>query len=111
MTGGEIIVNDERFSAGNYLRFHRRRIAATIAALEQLGGKRIVELGGHPWAMTSSLIDDGRFEIAATVSAEEVTHWPDDIGVTRREYQMTTLGGRKVSFPNYSANIERTRFS
>jgi hypothetical protein len=110
MNAAELIVNDEPIAAANYLRFHRRRIQFTIDALRELGADRIVELGGHPWVMTSKLLDDGRFEIAATVSAEEITNWPDDIGVTRRQYRMRSLGGQEVSFPNYSANIERTRF-
>lgn len=111
MSAAELIVNGERIEAANYRRFHGRRIEATIAALRKLGARRVVELGGHPWVMTSAFLDDGGFEIAATVSAEEITNWPDEIGVTRRDYRMKTLGGREVSFPNYSANIERTRFA
>ena len=110
MRAAELIVNGERIDAARYKRFHGRRIELTLEALRRLGARRIVELGGHPWVMTSALVDDGALEIAATISAEEVTNWPDDIGVTRREYRMQTLGGREVSFPNYSANIERTRF-
>ena len=106
----DLIVNDQQIAAANYLRFHRQRIQLTIDALRKLGAYRVVELGGHPWVMTSRLIDDGGFEIVATVSAEEITNWPDDIGVTRRRYRMQSLAGQEVSFPNYSANIERTRF-
>jgi hypothetical protein len=111
MHAAELIVNGERIDAARYKRFHGRRIELTLEALRRLGARRIVELGGHPWVMTSVLVDDGALEIAATISAEEVTNWPDDIGVTRREYRMQTLGGREVSFPNYSANIERTLFN
>ena len=111
MRAAELIVNGERIDAARYERFHHRRIELTLEALRGLGAGQIVELGGHPWVMTSALLDDGGFEIAATVSAEEVTNWPDDIGVTRRGYRMQTLAGREVLFPNYSANIERTRFS
>jgi len=110
MGAGELIVNGERIEVANYLRFHRKRIRLTLEALRKLEAKKIVELGGHPWVMTSAFLDEGGVEVAATVSAEEITNWPDDIGVTRREYRMKTIGGREVSFPNYSANIERTRF-
>jgi len=110
MNRADLIVNDQQIATANYLRFHGRRIQLTIDALQTLGAHRIVELGGHPWVMTSKLIDDSAFEIVATISAEEITNWPDDIGVTRCQYQMRTLAGREVSFPNYSANIERTRF-
>jgi hypothetical protein len=110
MSRADLIVNDQQIAAANYLQFHRRRIQLTIDALQKLGAHRLVELGGHPWVMTSKLVDDGDFEIVATVSAEEITNWPDDIGVTRRQYRMRSLGGQEVSFPNYSANIERTRF-
>jgi hypothetical protein len=105
----ELIVNGEKIDATRYIAFHQRRIAFTLAALQRLGAKRLIELGGHPWAMTAALVD-GELEIAATVSAEEVTNWPDDIGVTRREYRLRTHSGREAVFPNYSANIERTRF-
>jgi hypothetical protein len=110
MSEAGLIVNDQQITAANYLRFHRRRIDFTINALRKLGAHRIVELGGHPWVMTSQLIDDGQFEVTATVSAEEITSWPDDIGVTRHQYRMRTLRGKEVLFPNYSANVERTQF-
>lgn len=111
MLPAELIVNGERIDIGNYVRFHRKRIEATLGALRNLGARRVVELGGHPWVMTSALLDEGGFEIVATVSAEEITNWPDDIGVSRRDYRMKTISGRELTFPNYSANIERTRFS
>ncbi|MEP6937498.1 MAG: hypothetical protein ABI871_05455 [Chthoniobacterales bacterium] len=106
----ELIINGERIDAARYRQFHRRRIAYTIAALQKLGTKTLIELGGHPWVMTSALIDEGGLAIGATVSAEEVTNWPDDIGVARRDYHITTTAGREATFPNYSANIERTLF-
>jgi hypothetical protein len=106
----ELIVNGEAIAAAQYECFHRRRIALTLDHLRKLGARNIVEVGGHPWVMTAALIDHGAFNICATVSAEEVTHWPDDIGVTRREYRISTPGGREASFANYSANIERTLF-
>jgi hypothetical protein len=110
MGAAELIVNGEHIDVTHYLRFHRKRIQLTLDALRKLAAKKIVELGGHPWVMTSAFLDEGGVEVAATVSAEEITNWPDDIGVTRREYRIKTIGGREVSFPNYSANLERTRF-
>ena len=59
MSAAELIVNGERIEAANYRRFHGRRIEATIAALRKLGARRLVELGGHPWVMTSAFLDDG----------------------------------------------------
>jgi hypothetical protein len=110
MPAEELIVNGDAIGAEQYQRFHQRRIARTLGHLRKLGARNIVEVGGHPWVMTAALIDHGAFNVCATVSAEEVTHWPDDIGVTRREYRISTPGGREASFPNYSANIERTLF-
>jgi hypothetical protein len=106
----QLMVNGEAIAAAHYQRFHRRRVAQTLDQLRKLGAKNIVEVGGHPWVMTAALIDDGAFSVSATVSAEEVTHWPDDIGVSRHEHRISTPGGRLASFPNYSANIERTLF-
>jgi hypothetical protein len=111
MPDDELIINGERIDTAHYRRFHRRRIALTLTTLRKLGAKNIIELGGHPWAMTSALIEEGGLSISATVSAEEVTNWPDDIGVTRREYRMITPAGIEAAFPNYSANIERTLFN
>jgi Methyltransferase domain len=111
MPADELIINGERIDAAHYRRFHRRRIAFTLATLRKLGTENLIELGGHPWVMTSALIDEGGFSIRATVSAEEVTNWPDDIGVTRCEYRMITPAGVEAEFPNYSANVERTLFN
>jgi len=110
MPAEELIVNGEEIAAAHYQRFHRRRVALALDHLRKLGARNIVEVGGHPWVMTAALIDDGAFTVCATVSAEEVTHWPDDIGVTRCGYHILTPGGREASFPNYSVNIERTLF-
>ena len=110
MAADELTINGERIPVARYRQFHRKRIAFTLETLRKLGAKNIVELGGHPWVMTSSFIDDAGLTLQATISAEEVTNWPDDIGVTRREYQLTTPAGATVTFPNYSANIERTLF-
>ena len=69
-----------------------------------------MEVGANPWMMTAALIDTPAFEVCATVSAEEVTDWPDDIGVTARCYSIRTASGHEASIVNYAANIERTRF-
>src|SRR5690242_10306059 len=99
MPADELIINGRRIEAEHYRRFHRGRIALTLGTLGKLGAKNIIELGGHPWVMTSALIDEGGLAISATVSAEEVTNWPDDIGVTRREYRMITPAGIEATFP------------
>jgi hypothetical protein len=78
--------------------------------LRRIGAKRVIELGGHPWVMTAAMIESGAFELHATVSAEEVSLWPDDIPVTSRQYTLRTAGGREASFRNYSANLERRLF-
>jgi hypothetical protein len=101
-------LNGEPVVAGRYSQFHARRLRRTLEALCEIGAKRIVEVGGNPWWMTSQLVADPRFEVCATISAEEVTQWPEDIGVTRAPYTLVTDSGRRAEFTNYSVNIERT---
>lgn len=60
--------------------------------------------------MTGSLIEAGSFEVVATISAEEMTSWPDDIGMSREAQILRTPGGRETQIVNYSVNLERTRF-
>lgn len=105
-----IFVNEEASNVSSYWNYHKKRFQWAIEKLHQVDAKKIVEIGSHPWVMTSCLVDDPSFEIMATVSAEEVTPWPDDIGVTKKNYHLKTFNGKEASFPNYSANIERTRF-
>ncbi len=107
---GQVMVNGQVFCSPNYLAFHQRRIAYTVQKLRQIGAKRIVEIGAHPWMMSAALIDDPEFTLCATVSAEEVTNWPDDIGVTAQPYHIRTERGHQTHVVNYAANIERTRF-
>jgi Methyltransferase domain len=107
---GDVVVNGERFSSRDYYAQQRRRIEATLGTLRDIGARRLIEAGAHPWTMTAEFADDPSFEIAATISAEEVSNWTDDIGVTRRLCELTTARGTTVRFPNYSANIERTLF-
>jgi len=106
-----MILNGEPLDNSRYSLYHKRRIGFTLKKLHQVGARRIVEVGGHPWCMTSSLVDDPQFDLAATVSAEELTQWPDEIPVTSKTYTLQTAAGRKATFSNYSGNIERTRFS
>lgn len=96
--------------ARHYLQYHARRITKTLEKLAQIGTKRIVEVGGHPWAMTAAIIDDPHLELVATVSAEEVTNWPDDISVAVKTNRITTPRGKRVDAVSYSANVERTLF-
>jgi hypothetical protein len=103
-------LNGELLAPGRYPQFHARRIRRTLEALRGLGGRRIVEVGGHPWWMTAELVADPHFELCATVSAEEVTKWPEDLGITRGSYTLATESGRVAEFTNYSVNIERTLF-
>ena len=103
-------LNGEPVVAARYPQFHARRIRRTLEALHEMGAKRIVEVGGHPWWMTAELVADPQFEVCATISAEEVTRWPEDLGVTRASYTLATASGRAAEFTNYSVNIERTLF-
>lgn len=105
-----MLINGQVVQATEYLAFHWRRIAFTIDKLHQIGARRIVEVGSHPWIMTALLVDDPRLEVCATVSAEELTRWPDESDVTTRRYRIRTALGNEASFINYSANVERTRF-
>ena len=105
----KVVVETESFNQG-YVDYHRRRINHTLSKLKEIGASKIIEVGSHPWAMTAAIIDEPSFEICATVSAEEVTNWPDDIGVTTALYELRTAKGSRATFTNYSANIERTLF-
>ena len=110
MSPVEIAVNGETVPTNGYLQWHARRIALTAALLERLGARRIVELGGHPWVMTALLLDRPHVELTATVSVEEKTLWPDDVGVTTSENVIRTPAGREHRVTNYSANLERRLF-
>lgn len=105
-----LLVNGQPECSGHYLTYHWRRLAWTLDLLHRIGARRIIEVGAHPWAMTGLLLDDPGFEVVATVSAEEVTAWPDDIGVRRDTYRIRTWAGSEAAVTNYSANIERTLF-
>lgn len=110
VVNGQMLVNGQVPYRPGYLEYHRRRIALTVRKLREIGARKIVEVGAHPWVMTAQLVDDPAFEVCATVSAEELTRWPDDIGVSVQEYRIRTARGKEVTVKNYSANVERTRF-
>lgn len=104
-----IYVNGEAIDLARYGSFHRRRFDLTLDTVRQLGGGSLIELGGHPWAMTARLLSDPCVELVATVSAEEVSAWPDELPVETREYEIILPGEPLRHFTNYSTNIERTR--
>ncbi len=104
-------LNGEVFANEAYDRFHDQRIESTLALVRAHGGGRVVEVGGHPWAMTARLLAEPNVTLAATVSAEEVSAWSDELPVTARDYEMRLEDGRRFAFRNYSANVERTLFS
>ena len=93
-----------------YSEYHRKRIDFTMSKLYEIGAEDIVEVGGHPWAMTTEIAKSSNLNLLATISAEEVSTWPDDIGVTKKEYILSAKNAYKKQFFNYSANIERTLF-
>lgn len=97
-----------RVDLSAYLAMHAKRFQQSIEALRRRISGRVLEVGGHPWAMTSLIASTPGFELVATVSAEEATFWPDDIGVTRSRHTLEVPGGWKGEFTNYSLNIERT---
>ena len=105
-----VLINGSEFDHANYLKFHQIRLRKTIQKIKDTKSRRVVEVGSHPWAMTAMMVDDPMIEVCATVSAEEVTLWPDDLGVTKIPYHLKTPLGNEAQFNNYSANIERTRF-
>jgi hypothetical protein len=104
------LVNGSPFVRDGYAEYHQTRIARTLAKLGEMQARNIVEVGGHPWAMTSALVDAGGFKVCATISAEEVTKWPDDINPSALEYRLVTNKGNAATFINYSANVERRLF-
>ena len=105
-----IVINNEVLSSQDYMNYHQRRIAVCVQKIREIGARKIVEIGAHPWAMTAELLDEPAFDVCATVSAEEMTFWPDDIGVTTQRNQIKTSRGREARFINYAANLERTLF-
>ncbi|QYJ00062.1 methyltransferase domain-containing protein [Thalassovita mediterranea] len=105
-----ITVNGKRLDLSRYNTFHAARYDRTIELVRSIGGGRTVELGGHPWTMTARLLAEPSVDLLATVSAEEVTAWPDEIPVTRHAYEMQVEAGDLHRWTNISANLERTLF-
>jgi hypothetical protein len=56
-TNNQIVINGEPYNADGYFQYHRRRIEATLGKLREIGARRLVEVGGHPWMMTSAFIE------------------------------------------------------
>lgn len=103
-----LLINEQPFNNRGYQQYHRHRIRFTLNQLLAARSRRIVEVGGHPWAMTAAIVDHPKLQLLATISAEEVLTWPDEIAVQRRIYSIRTFRGKQASFPNYSVNIERS---
>jgi len=103
-------VNGTLVEDPNYAAFHGRRFRQTLDLVRKFGGGDLVEVGGHPWVMTGILATDPAVNLLASVSAEEVTAWPEDLPVERNMYELQVGDGEPVRFPNYSANVERTLF-
>lgn len=111
MTGSRqsVCVNGLTTDVTGYLEMHGERISRTLAKFATDEVRRVVEVGSHPWVMTSALIEHPRLELLATVSAEEATLWPDDIGFSANTYEIQTVRGETTQLKNYSFNIERRR--
>ncbi|MDP1737476.1 MAG: methyltransferase domain-containing protein [Caulobacter sp.] len=103
-------VNGELIDEDVYARFHKRRFEQTLDLVGRFGGGDLVEVGGHPWVMTGRLAAAPGVNLLATVSAEEVTAWPEELVIQRNIYDIQTDEGSSRQFPNYSANVERTLF-
>jgi hypothetical protein len=99
-TNRTIRLNGLDVRADDYEAYHHKRIVSTVQKLHDMGAHKIVEVGAHPWVMTAALIDQPEFTVCATVSAEEVMFWPDDIGVTVRPYHLNTPLGHEAWFTN-----------
>lgn len=99
-------VNGITLDNRRYARYHAQRFDATIRLLKEAGARHIIEVGAHPWALTARLVDEPDLQVAATVSTEETSLWPDDIDVTERPVRMVTDRRAVAQFVNYSANVE-----
>jgi len=67
-----IILNENEFDNSSYENYHKKRIKYTIDKLNKIGARNIVEVGGHPWVMTSSILDNQNFDLLATISVDEL---------------------------------------
>jgi hypothetical protein len=105
-----ITVNGEVFDLSRYGSLHDRRFEMTLDVVRRLGAGTIIEVGAYPWAMTTRLLREPGVRLLATVSAEEITAWPDEIPVRAAPYALEFGDGQRAEFTNYSANVERTLF-
>lgn len=106
-----VTVNGEAFDLSRYGSLHDRRFEMTLDVVRALGGGTVIEVGAHPWAMTARLLREPGLRLLATVSAEEVIAWPDEIPVRAAPYALEFADGQRAAFTNYSANVERTMFA
>lgn len=100
-----VSIDGEMIDPGKYGDFHRHRFERTIAEIKKLSPASVLEVGGHPWIMTAEMIRQG-LPLTATVSAEEVSQWPDELPQTTRTMRYEVDGSER-HIKNYSANIER----
>ncbi len=106
----ETLIDIRKVGFASYALYHERRMEAVLAKLAEIGSRNVLELGAHPWTMTSKLIDHPELDVCGTVSAEEITDWPDEIEVSSHCYRIRTEAGNESTVTNYSANLERTLF-
>lgn len=102
-------VDGERLDVTRYAELHGERISWTLEAVKKSGATGIVEVGSHPWVMTAALADDPALDLLATVSAEEILLWPDDIHPVSATHEIVSPKGNRSHFKTYSFNIERRR--
>src|SRR5581483_9133587 len=88
----QLLVNGEPIDLTRYRAFHAGRFDLTLRTVRALGGGRVIELGGHPWAMTTLLLEEPYIDLVATVSAEEISPSPDELMVTSKSYAIAAPG-------------------
>jgi hypothetical protein len=102
-------VDGEEVDLDRYVELHRERISWTLNALRRFDGRRVVEVGSHPWVMTAAIMDDPELELLATISAEESLQWPDNVHPTKEIHDVITPVGNRSQVKTYCFNIERRR--
>lgn len=107
LPGHTIRIDGEAYDVSQYWHLHEQRFRNSIEAFRKHASGPALEIGGHPWAMTSLIAAAPEFQLAASVSAEEMTRWPDDIGLNQRLRRLCTPDGLECTFRSYSLNIER----
>ena len=99
-----ITVNGSRIDLSRYSSFHALRYQYTLDLVRSLNGGRTIELGGHPWSMTSLLLSEFSVDLLATISAEEVTAWTEEVPVSSNPYRIELPDGSSHEWINISAN-------